>query len=443
MRQNTKRSEQDTLEIVFRSSFVETLPIVADLKKSKGSRLYDALDRKFYLDACGFMLSGPLGYNHPKMSSRRFQKRILACLQAKPSNSLLASLEFVEFVEAFRRIAQPLGLPRLFFCDSRSAALDDALKAAFDWKARLNGQKGRDMRKGSRVLHLRDSYHGRTGYALSANKSADMRIRKFFPVFDWPAVKSPQICFPLEGDNLSKVMALESEVLSDIERLFAEFADDIAAILVEPIQTEEDRHFRPEFHRALRESADRHEALLVYDETETGFGITGKMWAHEQYGLLPDIVCFGGAAQVSGILAGERISQVTNHVFEERGRLNSCWGGKLTDMMLCQQYLEIVEEEGLLENAARVGEYLLQGIVELAARRPDVFANARGRGLLCAVTVSSTAKRDALCREILRRGAVVMRGGRNEVRFRPALTFSRKEVDELLAIVDQSQAAVS
>src|SRR6185436_690744 len=121
--------------------------------------------------------------------------------------------------------------------------------------------------------------------------------------------------------------------------------DDIAAIILEPIHGEGgDNHFRKEFFVALRQLADENEAMLIFDEVQTGVGLTGRMWAQE-YFVKPDLMSFGKKTQVCGFMASKRIEEVKENVFSVASRINSTWGGGLVDMVRCQKYLEIIHEE--------------------------------------------------------------------------------------------------
>ena len=121
--------------------------------------------------------------------------------------------------------------------------------------------------------------------------------------------------FPLTEESLARTRALETQSIAAAERAFDEYPDDIAAILVEPIQGEGgDSHFRPEFFRELRRLADEREALLIYDEVQTGLGLTGEWWAYQHHGILPDVLCFAKKTQVGGIFASRRLDEVEDHV---------------------------------------------------------------------------------------------------------------------------------
>ncbi|HET9951091.1 MAG TPA: aminotransferase class III-fold pyridoxal phosphate-dependent enzyme, partial [Candidatus Eisenbacteria bacterium] len=223
----------------------------------------------------------------------------------------------------------------------------------------------------------------------------------------------------------------EALAVAQMERAFEQNKDDIAAIIIEPIQGEGgDNHFRPEFFKELRRIADQHEAILVFDEVQAGFGLTGKFWAHEHYGVKPDMVAFGKKAQVCGFIANDRIEDVKENVFHTSSRINSTWGGNLVDMVRCQRYLEIMAEEKLVENAAARGTELLAGLESLAKEFPEHVMNARGKGLMCAFDLRDGHLRDQVIANAAAEGVVVLGCGPQSIRFRPPLVISKSEIAE-------------
>jgi L-lysine 6-transaminase len=167
------------------------------------------------------------------------------------------------------------------------------------------------------VIHFRQAFHGRSGYTLSLTNTADPRKTDHFPTFDWPRIDNPRIVFPLER-HLAEVEAAEARAVAQIEEAVARHGHDIACLIVEPIQAEGgDNHFRPEFLRALRRLADRHDFLLIFDEVQTGLGMTGSMWAWQQLGVEPDLFAFG-KKQVRP-RAGRRIDEVPTTSSVPRG----------------------------------------------------------------------------------------------------------------------------
>ena len=401
---------------------------VIDLGKSHGSWLVDGRDGREYLDLFSMFASMSVGYNHPYVLDNK--ERLLSAVVNKPTNSDIYTTQMAEFVDTVGRIAQPDYLPHSFYIEGGGLAVENALKTAFDWKVRKNIEKGKGE-KGGQVIHLDECFHGRTGYTLSLTDSPDKRKTDFFPKFDWPRVKNPKIQFPLNDENLEKVKVLEQQSISQIKDVIINNPDDIAAIILEPIQGEGgDNHFRCEYLKEIRDLSLENEFLLIFDEIQTGVGITGKMWAHQNFNsVTPDIISFGKKTQCCGIFAGDRIDEVNENVFNISSRLNSTWGGNLADMVRFSLYLEIIEEEGLVERAAELGKYLLKNLENLQNGYSHLVSNSRGRGLFCAFDLPDGRSRDKMANYIMDEGAIVLGSGVKSIRFRPHLNISRDEID--------------
>ena len=305
---------------------------------------------------------------------------------------------------------------------------------------RKNLAAGRGER-GHQVLHLERAFHGRSGYTMSLTNT-DPNKTDYFPKFDWPRIPSPMIRFPLTGANIAVVEERERAAVAAAEAAFARAPHDIAAIILEPIQGEGgDNHFRPSFFSELRRLADEHDALLIYDEVQTGLGGTGAWWAYQHHGVAPDILCFAKKMQVGGILVSERIDDVEDNVFHKPGRINSTWGGGLVDMVRATRILEIIVEEGLVENARLRGAELLAGLEAIQSRRPRVD-NARGQGLMCALDLPDTKTRDAVIKRAFVDGMLVLACGPRSVRFRPPLNVTPEIIAEGVARLDAAIGAV-
>ncbi len=425
---------KDALPMLSRHILVDGFDVIIDLKKSRGSYIVDARSGKRYLDFFTFVASSPLGMNHPKMLTPAFLERLTRAAINKPSNSDIYTVEEAEFLATFARVAMPPYFPHAFFVEGGSVGVENALKAAFDWKIRKNFSKGYREERGRQILHFRQAFHGRTGYTLSLTNTDPVKT-DLFPKFPWPRVHNPVVRFPLNEENLERAAREEEESVRQIKAAFAANRDDIAAIILEPVQGEGgDNHFRPEFFRALRQLADENEAMLILDEVQTGVGMTGKMWAHQHF-VEPDMISFGKKMQVCGFLCGKRIEDVKDNVFVTSSRLNSTWGGNLTDMVRAQRYLEVIEEENLVENARVVGEHLLRRLQELVAEYPSVVSNARGLGLFCAFDVSDGETRTKIRNRCFAGGLIILPSGERSIRFRPALTVTRREIDEGIGII--------
>ncbi|NNH70277.1 L-lysine 6-transaminase [Nocardia uniformis] len=420
-------------EILAASILADGFDMVLDLRKSRGPRLVDARDGTAYLDMFGFFASNALGMNHPALADdRAFRASLSDAAINKPSNSDIYTVEMARFVDTFVRVLGDPRLPHLFFIDGGGLAVENALKAAFDWKSRHNEMHGRPAELGTKVLHLTGAFHGRTGYTMSLTNTDPIKTARF-PKFDWPRIETPYLG---EGRDIETA---ERRALDQAIRAFAENPHDIACFIAEPIQGEGgDRHMRPEFLRTMQELCHDNDALFVLDEVQTGVGLTGSVWAYQQLGLEPDVVAFGKKTQVCGIMAGGRIDEVPDNVFRVSSRLNSTWGGNLTDMVRSRRILEIIARDELVARAAELGTHLLERLTNLATDHAAV-SDPRGRGLMCAITLESAQLRDDVVTRLREREHVLILGsGDRGIRFRPALTVTIAELDEAVDALDRA-----
>jgi L-lysine 6-transaminase len=423
---------QKVHETLKRHQLADGLPIVFDLDKSHGAWLHDARAQIDYLDFFTCFASWPIGYNHPALGDPVFLMEMHKAAVNNPANSDLYTTLMADFVEAFATRVTPEGYPHNFWVSGGALAVENAIKAAFDWKARKIGlQNISDDGASLVVLHFKAAFHGRSGYTLSLTNT-DPKKTALFPKFNWPRVHNPAIEFDLTGAIQNDIEAEEARSVREIEQAFREFKGRIAAILVEPMQGEGgDNHFRPEFLRKLREFADENEALLVFDEVQTGFFGTGKAWMWQHLGVAPDVVAFGKKTQVCGIYSNTRIDDVEDNVFHKAGRINSTWGGNLADMVRCKKFIEIIHEEKLGENIARMGKLLIEGLRKLARERGEI-SNVRGVGSLVAFTLKTPEIRNEWLKQLRERRLLALASGERAIRFRLPLIVSKAEIDTAL-----------
>lgn len=425
---------QDVKAIISRHLLADGMDIIVDLEKSKGSWLVDQRNGDRYLDCFSMFASMAIGFNHDAILAIQAQLGKIAV--QKPANSDAYSEPMAEFLETFAQHAMPGYLPHAFFIEGGALAVENALKAAFDWKVKKNFDRGANHELGSKIIHFRQAFHGRSGYTLSLTNTADPRKTKYFPKFSWPRIVNPKLSFPLTEENLAAVAILEAEALASIEEYIARDGDDIAGLIIEPIQGEGgDNHFRKEFFKALRAICDEHDILLILDEVQTGIGLTGKFWAHEHFDIEPDLIGFGKKTQVCGTLASGRLDEVADNVFAEPSRINSTFGGNLIDMVRCSAILKIIDRDNLVDNACHRGQELLQGLEDLAKEYPEIISNARGRGLMCAFDLPDGETRNALRIKLLSEKLLVVGCGDKSIRFRPHLIITSEEVRLVLEIL--------
>jgi len=410
--------------------------IVLDLEKSSGSYLVDAANGHRLIDLYGFFGSLTIGFNHPYFDQPAVQRDLVRAAKAKVANSDVYSEAYAEFVETFARVAGLRPLNKYLFIEGGALAVENALKAAMDWKVRKNMAAGHGER-GTHILHFRHAFHGRSGYTMSLTNT-DPRKTDLFAKFDWPRVSCPHIDFSLpESQREKDVIAREKKAEKEIREAIAKRKIDICAIIIEPIQGEGgDNHFRGEWLRKLREICDENEILLIFDEVQCGFGVTGKAWCCQHFDVLPDLIAFGKKAQTCGVMAGPRLDEVKDNAFRLPSRLNSTWGGNLTDMVRSTHNMRIIEQEFLIENAGKVGAYFLDQLRDLQ-RYESMITAVRGRGLLLAFDLPNGETRERFWKGLFDLGVLTLRSGERSIRFRPALDITAEVVDEAIGVIRQ------
>jgi L-lysine 6-transaminase len=408
-----------------------------DMEKSQGVHIYDSKYNRTLLDFFTCFASVPLGYNHPKMvNDEEFKKSLMLAALTNPSNSDIYTTQYAQFIKTFDQVGIPEYLPHAFFISGGALAVENALKVAMDWKVQKNFAKGYTKEKGFKVIHFEHAFHGRTGYTMSLTNTSPDKT-KWYAQFDWPRVSTPIIKFPNTDANHAGLLLREDLSLAQIEKAFADNKDDVCAIIIEPIQSEGgDNHVRQEFLEQLRKLADENEAMLIYDEIQTGVGLTGKFWCHEHFGekARPDILAFGKKMQVCGILAGKKVDEIEHNVFNVPSRINSTWGGSLVDMVRATKILEIINEDNLCGNAEQCGNYLQSELIKLSEKY-NIISNVRGRGLLTAFDFPDKTTRDTFIQNGLKDNVMFLGCGSHTIRFRPALIITKQHIDEGLEIM--------
>ena len=432
-------SPNQVQETLSKHILADGFDLTFDMEKSNGVYIYDAKYKRTLLDFFTCFASVPLGYNHPKMvNDEEFKKNLMLAALTNPSNSDIYTTQYAQFVETFSRVGIPDYLPHAFFIAGGSLAIENALKVAMDWKVQRNFQNGYIKERGFKVIHFEKAFHGRSGYTLSLTNTLPDKT-KWFAKFDWPRVSFPAMKFPYSDEGYEDLKQREEHSIAQIKRAFEENKDDVCAILIEPIQSEGgDNHVRPEFLARLRQLCDENECFLIYDEVQTGVGLTGKFWCHEHFGenARPDILAFGKKMQVCGILAGKKVDEIETNVFNIPSRINSTWGGNLVDMVRSSKALEIIEEDNLLNNATVVGNYLQQRLQKISEKY-DKVSNVRGRGLLTAFDFPDKDMRDKFIAKGLEQNVMFLGCGNQTIRFRPALIMQPDHIDAGLEVMEK------
>lgn len=424
-----------------------TVHFYQDAQKSAGNYIVD-VDGNTLLDVYGHIAALPLGYNHPDLLHAWKAGRFDWCAGWRPSLGVAVPPEWVGVAESFMAVA-PAGMTKVFTVTTGAEAVENALKAAFVWHASrrrggkpataeemdacmLNAQASANRVK---VLSFTGGFHGRSLGALSATRSRAIH-KVDFPAFDWPVVEFPANRYPL-AEYAAENAAAEARSLDAVEATFRKFPDQVAAVIVEPIQGEGgDNHASPAFFRGLRALCTRHGVALVADEVQTGVGATGRMWAHEAWGAEPDIMTFSKKMQLGGFYCRPEFMP------DEPLRIFNTWLGDPLRGAQAEVILEVIERDRLLEYTAATGARLTAGLEALAAELPDLLSNARAGGTFAAIDVVDSDRCGRVVQAALSRGMEIGRAGVRSLRFRPALVFGPRHVDEALGILRESVVAV-
>jgi L-lysine 6-transaminase len=415
------RKDEMPLKIIKKYTIGDGLPFIVDTKKSHGSWVVDT-DGREYLDCYSQFASQPLGWNHPKLVAAK--DRLTDAAIVKIANSDMYCQEYAEFLQAFSDITPDF--KHYFFIDGGTLAVENAIKAAFDWKIKkynLYEWKSRELS----VIHLEEAFHGRSGYTLSLTNTLPVKTLNY-PKFNWPRIINPKIL-----SHIGDTAVNEMQSLNMAEHYLK--TGNVAAIILEPIQGEGgDNHFRNQYLQELYDLSRQYDAMFILDEVQTGVGLTGKMWAYEHFTFKPDMICFGKKVQTCGFCANEKIDEVENNVFKESGRINSTWGGNIVDMVRFTVIIKIIKEENLVDNAAKVGDYLVSKLQELPLK------NVRGKGLMIAFSFNDTEKRNKVI-ERLSSHMLVLKSGLNSIRLRPSLDFSFENADKAVEFIGNAIGA--
>jgi L-lysine 6-transaminase len=413
---------------------VDGFKLVVDLEKSRGSTLVDAATGKSFIDFYAFLC----------LDARRVQSSLFRGPggaggfarggqgQSGQFGCLFGS--YATFVETFARVMGMPPLDRYFFIDGGALAVENALKAAMDWKVRKNIAAGRGER-GTEILHFTGAFHGRSGYTMSLTNT-DPRKTDLFAKFPWPRVSTPFLDFSLpENERLQNVIEKEKQAEAQIRRFIAERGHDIAAIIIETIQGEGgDNHFRGEWLRLLRRICDENDLLLIFDEVQAGMGVTGKNWCCQHFDVLPDLLVFGKKAQVCGVMAGPRLDEVKDNVFRLPSRINSTWGANFCDFVRSTHFLRIIERKNWSKTPACKGAFA-GGTAPDRQKHPAMTA-VRGRGLLLAFDLPNRQMRDQFWSGAYELGLLVLRCGERSIRLRPVLDLKDDAIEAALEIIE-------
>jgi L-lysine 6-transaminase len=372
-----------------------------NFKKSHGSHLYDNRTKREYLDFFGMYASLPLGYNHEVFKESLYVEQMKEACHLKINNCEFVSDETLEFDKIFSSFCNKANYVNFHYTCTGALAVESAIKTCIhhtDYREPL-------------VLSFTNSFHGINsygGFITDRFKPADKKLSGFPEPF---SLKIPAS----ELDNFS--------LYSDVKP---------TCVVVEPIQCSAgDIHHSLEFFKKLRKFCDNLEVPLIFDEIQTGFGGTGKLWYYEWLGITPDIVIYGKKTQLSGIMVNEKYSKI--FINGESTRLEVTWDADLLDMIRCKQIIKAYKKFNVLENVEKMGSFLLSSLSEL-----PYLQNTRGKGLIIAFDLKTASERDLFVDQVYKNGMIVNKTGSKSIRIRPNLCLTKQEAKKAISILNKS-----
>lgn len=421
---------------------IQGLNLFADYERSIGNYIAD-LDGNMFLDVYAQIASIPVGYNNPTLRQAVSTPEMARALINRPAMGNFPSADWANILKTGLLKAAPKGLNQVFTALAGSDANEAAYKAAFMYHRQL--ERGGphvefseeesmsamvNQSPGSpplSILSFKSAFHGRLFGTLSTTRSKPIH-KLDIPAFDWPHAAFPALKYPLE-EHVKENAEEEQRSLQEVERIIKEFHNPVAAVVVEPIQSEGgDNHASPAFFQGLRAITKRNNVLFIVDEVQTGVGATGKFWAHEYWNLEspPDMVTFSKKAQTAGYYYGNNALRPNKPY-----RQFNTWMGDPARAILFRAILEEIERNGLVENTASTGDYLYKQLESLSKKHPQAIQNLRGKGRGTFIAWDSP-NRDEILLKAKTAGVNLGGCGSHAVRLRPMLVFQKHHADLLL-----------
>lgn len=373
-------------------------PMVMEL--GQGCRVWDNEGNE-YVDAFAGIAVNSLGYNHPVLVKAISEQaaKLMHC-----SNLYYTEIQ----AKALRVVAEATGMDRIFFANCGAEGNEGAMKLARKYGVSKAPTK-------YKIISADESFHGRTFDTLAATG------HDYYHVGYGP-LSPGHVLVPY----------------GDIKALEAQMDDDVCAVLLEPIQGEGGVHVPPdEYLQKVRALCDKHDALLIFDEVQTGVARTGKWFAYMHSGVKPDILTFakgiGGGFPVAGFAVPERLA----HVFKP-GDHGGTFGGNPLACAAVYATLTTIKSEGLVDKVAEKGEYFKNELRKLQEKYPDKVTDVRGCGLMLGMEVAGEGK--PIVESCLANNVIVNCTAGNVIRIVPPLIISKEEIDIVVAALDKALA---
>jgi 4-aminobutyrate aminotransferase/(S)-3-amino-2-methylpropionate transaminase len=402
-----------------------------NLNESQGNYCVD-IDGNKYLDAFCQIASLALGYNHPEMQKFAESELISRHLSTRLALSAHVTEDYQELVmRAFLNIA-PRGMGSFYPANCGTCSNEIAFKLSFMKHANDAKEMGlQSMEQPMGILSFKKAFHGRLLGSLSTTFTKSM-TKVDMPAFDWPSAPIPQYKYPLEN-HVEYNRAQDNKVLREIELIIDNYHVKISAVIIEPIQSDGgDNYFSNYFGRQLRELTLSKNVHLIIDEVQTGYGVTGTMWAFEHWGLTtpPDFVTVSKKMTIGGIFTRPEFIPSDNTL------MKSTYAGDTLRMAMLGKQNEITLRDRLVERTLETGAYLRKKLSKLEEKEDSLIKNVRGIGMLLAFSLENGEIRDKLIMMAREHNLLLGYSGVDSIRLRPSLLFGEKEADELVEILE-------
>ena len=367
------------------------------LDKGEGMKVWD-LEGKQYYDFIGGIAVNALGYSHPKLvqAMKEQAEKLIHCsnlFYSEPQIILAQMLVELSYGD------------KVFFGNSGAEVNEGAIKLTVKYFKEQNKDK-------YKIIYMKNSFHGRTIATLAATGQ-----------------------YKYQKDYLPLLPKFKEAIFNDLESVKAAVDEEVAAILVEPIQGEGGiKIATQEFIKGLRELCNKEGILLIFDEIQCGLGRTGKMFAYQHYGVEPDILTIakslGGGIPIGALIAKDNIASSF-----KPGDHGTTFGGNPVACAVAIAFLKVLKEENLIEKCQKKGEYFKDKLKDLKEKYPEKIEEIRGFGLMVGMELKEEGQE--IVKKCLEEGILINCADKKVLRFLPPLIVKEKEIDYLIDILDK------
>ncbi|KAG0201371.1 hypothetical protein BGX28_005796 [Mortierella sp. GBA30] len=421
--------------------------MMTDLDKSVGNYVVD-LDGNIYLDLFCQIASLPLGYNSKALIDAASSPEMVQMLVNRPALGVQPHSTWAKTLEESFMSVAPKGLNQVFTAMCGSCSNETAYKAAFMYHQRrkrgLNSEiSSEDLTSCMKnagpgspdlaIMSFEGGFHGRLFGSLSTTHTKALH-KVDIPAFkNWVSSPFPNLKYPL-SEHQAENDKEEARCLADAEKKMKSAKTPIAALIVEPIQSEGgDNHASPKFFQGLRDLTKKYDILMIVDEVQTGVGATGQFWAHEAWNLTtpPDIVTFSKKFQAAGWFHRPDVRADAPY------RNFNTWMGDPIRALQAKTILQEIKKKDLIKNVAETGAYIKEELLSIESKYPRTISSVRGRGTFLAFDLPSPQERDLFVTKLRSLGVNTGGCGPQSIRLRPMLVFQKKHADIFLDAVEK------